>query len=298
MDALTGGIVHTKFIIADDHSFYLGSANMDWKSLVEVKELGVVVRGSPELARDLQTVFRQYWFIAEHEGEPVGAASWPPSFDTRAFYEQVGPRVLPSLFRCPPLCRTKPLTAAAWQPARVLLNGTVTGAFLSVAPPVLLTPHRTRDDMAIAKVMEDARETICVSVMDYMPEVIHIHTPSPLAPDTRQVMYADPPTYFPTIDTAIRAAQMPSGQNVSVRLMFSRWNQTKNDMWEYLASLDVLHNVEVRIFEVPDLMDGRVYNFTRVNHAKYMVTEHQVRGVSRSTVTCCLQGTDLPHRAL
>ena len=33
---LGSGILHTKFIIADNRSFYLGSANMDWRSLTQV----------------------------------------------------------------------------------------------------------------------------------------------------------------------------------------------------------------------------------------------------------------------
>lgn len=31
-----GGILHTKFIISDMHSFYSGSANMDWRALTQV----------------------------------------------------------------------------------------------------------------------------------------------------------------------------------------------------------------------------------------------------------------------
>jgi phosphatidylserine/phosphatidylglycerophosphate/cardiolipin synthase-like enzyme len=45
--AFSTGVQHSKFIITDSTSkyflkidFYLGSANMDWRSLSEVKELG------------------------------------------------------------------------------------------------------------------------------------------------------------------------------------------------------------------------------------------------------------------
>lgn len=37
LKAMTGGIVHTKLWVVDQKHFYVGSANMDWRSLSEVK---------------------------------------------------------------------------------------------------------------------------------------------------------------------------------------------------------------------------------------------------------------------
>ena len=37
LSAVTGGIVHTKLWVVDQKHFYLGSANMDWRSLSQVK---------------------------------------------------------------------------------------------------------------------------------------------------------------------------------------------------------------------------------------------------------------------
>lgn len=36
LTALTGGIVHTKLWVVDQKHLYLGSANMDWRSLSQV----------------------------------------------------------------------------------------------------------------------------------------------------------------------------------------------------------------------------------------------------------------------
>ena len=36
-DLLGNGILHTKMWLVDDEHFYLGSANMDWRSLTQVK---------------------------------------------------------------------------------------------------------------------------------------------------------------------------------------------------------------------------------------------------------------------
>ena len=32
-----GGILHSKLIVADARSFYVGSANMDWRALTQVR---------------------------------------------------------------------------------------------------------------------------------------------------------------------------------------------------------------------------------------------------------------------
>lgn len=37
MPRLTGGVLHTKFWIVDQMHIYLGSANMDWRALTQVK---------------------------------------------------------------------------------------------------------------------------------------------------------------------------------------------------------------------------------------------------------------------
>ena len=57
-----GGVMHQKIIIADRSSFYIGSANMDWLSLSNVKELGVIVH-SKTLTQDLVRQF-DVWFEA------------------------------------------------------------------------------------------------------------------------------------------------------------------------------------------------------------------------------------------
>jgi hypothetical protein len=58
---------------------------------------------------------------------------------------------------------------------------------------------------------------------------------------------------------------------VQVRLLASHWNYSSPQMWQYLASLNQLDNVEVRLYTVPSVPDE--FPYTRVNHAKYMVTD-------------------------
>lgn len=53
MQKLTHGILNTKSWVMDQIYFYIGSANMNWRSLTKVKELDVVMYNYSCLAQDL-----------------------------------------------------------------------------------------------------------------------------------------------------------------------------------------------------------------------------------------------------
>lgn len=50
-------MLHTKLWIVDRMHVYVGSANMDWRSLTQVKELGLVVLNCSCLANDYAKIF-------------------------------------------------------------------------------------------------------------------------------------------------------------------------------------------------------------------------------------------------
>ena len=60
------GIMHQKIWIFDVRHLYLGSANMDWKSISQVKEMGVAVEDCPELAGRRRQIFRYMVGIQRH----------------------------------------------------------------------------------------------------------------------------------------------------------------------------------------------------------------------------------------
>lgn len=53
-----GGVLHTKVWIIDDKHVYIGSANMDWRSLTQVKELGAIITNCSCLANDVKKIFK------------------------------------------------------------------------------------------------------------------------------------------------------------------------------------------------------------------------------------------------
>lgn len=86
MKELTSGVLHTKFWVVDKKHIYIGSANMDWRSLTQVKELGAVVYNCSCLAMDLLKIFEAYWFMGQSQTIP---SPWPSSFSTS--YNQDSP---------------------------------------------------------------------------------------------------------------------------------------------------------------------------------------------------------------
>jgi len=83
------GIMHSKFIIADNKHFYLGSANSDWRSLNQKMEMGVLVSDCPCLARELVSIFDIYWRTAEAKdstqmADIVHQSSSPPKFNEQS----------------------------------------------------------------------------------------------------------------------------------------------------------------------------------------------------------------------
>ncbi|XP_061575835.1 5'-3' exonuclease PLD3 isoform X2 [Cololabis saira] len=139
MKALTSGVLHTKFWVVDKKHIYIGSANMDWRSLTQVKELGAVVYNCSCLATDLGKIFEAYWFVGGSHSIP---SPWPSSFST-------------------PYNMDTPL--------QLSLNDTPSSVYLSSSPPSFCAAGRTGDLASILGVMEEAQSYIYIAVMNYLP---------------------------------------------------------------------------------------------------------------------------------
>ncbi|XP_022361176.1 phospholipase D4 isoform X2 [Enhydra lutris kenyoni] len=143
---LTGGVLHSKFWVVDGRHVYLGSANMDWRALTQVKELGAVIYNCSRLALDLERTFQTYWVLGAPRA--VLPRAWPRSFSSH-------------------INRFRPL--------RGHFDGVPTTAYFSASPPALCPHGRTRDLEALLAVVRDAREFIYVSVMEYFPSTRFSH---------------------------------------------------------------------------------------------------------------------------
>ncbi|XP_074602745.1 5'-3' exonuclease PLD3-like [Brevipalpus obovatus] len=136
---LGSGILHTKFMIADNKTLYIGSANMDWRSLTEVKEIGIYIQNCPLVAQDLEKIFQTYWILGQ-PGSQV-PSKWPAYLSTVYNMDN---------------------------PMQINLSGHQAKLYISNSPPALNPPGRTNDIDALVKVIRSANSTIGIEVMDYM----------------------------------------------------------------------------------------------------------------------------------
>ncbi|XP_050010792.1 5'-3' exonuclease PLD4 isoform X1 [Alexandromys fortis] len=146
MRHFTGGVLHSKFWVVDGQHVFVGSANMDWRSLAQVKELGAIIYNCSQLAQDLEKTFQTYWVLGTPRA--VLPKTWPRNFSSHI---------------------------NRFHPLRGLFDGVPATAYFSASPPSLCPHGRTQDLDAVLEVMADAREFIYVSVMEYFPTTRFTH---------------------------------------------------------------------------------------------------------------------------
>ena len=141
---LQAGVLHTKFVIADHSDFYIGSANMDWRALTQVKEVGVTLRNCSVVATDLLKIFEVYWTLGKEDSQLPD--HWPPGLSTDINAET---------------------------PVTIRLRNTESQVFLSSSPPAFNPKGRTNDIDALLTVINRADNFINIAVMDYFPTYLY-----------------------------------------------------------------------------------------------------------------------------
>ena len=137
------GILHTKFILVDKKDFYIGSANMDWRSLTQVKEIGIILTECQPIAEDLSKIFEIYWVLGKSEA--TVPKSWPKALSTQ--YNRS-------------------------HPMPISLNQIQYNVFLSSSPKSFCSEGRTDDIDAVLSVIRSAKKFVYISVMDYFPQFL------------------------------------------------------------------------------------------------------------------------------
>lgn len=64
MRNISGGVMHAKFFITDRQNIFIGSQNMDWRSLIHIHEMGVAVTDK-RLAETITEIFETDWKLCE-----------------------------------------------------------------------------------------------------------------------------------------------------------------------------------------------------------------------------------------
>lgn len=139
-----GGVLHTKMWVVDRKHVYIGSANFDWKSLTQVKELGVAAFNCSCLAKDLGKIFDVYWYLGQNNTKIP--KTWPTTFSTLYGKDK---------------------------PMNISFDGIKYTSYLSSSPPPFCATGRTSDLDAIVDVISNASDFIHIAVMDYSPSLLY-----------------------------------------------------------------------------------------------------------------------------
>ena len=292
------GIMHQKIWIFDAAHLYLGSANMDWKSIAQVKEMGVAVENCPDLIADAQRYFAAWWALAGMP--PSGVAAFDPAariFRTVPAWSQL----VPSGARVPSPFAT-PAFAALYDrlsPLALTLGDSTGDFFLTGAPAEICAPNRTTDEDGLVFTIDDARRSVCVSVMDFAPASIYGRKKIDPAALDGALQFDNTPVWWPALYNALLSAVLT--RKVYVRLLVSKWAHTSGLIEPFLRALQaaadagradkymIAGQLEIKEFIVPgwDSTAGASRKYpghTRVNHAKYIVTDRRINiGTSNMT---------------
>ncbi|XP_062121112.1 5'-3' exonuclease PLD3 [Drosophila sulfurigaster albostrigata] len=229
------GALHSKLWIVDDQHFYLGSANMDWRSLTHVKELGVLAQNCPQLTRDLSKIFKAYWQIGSAKDASI-PSQWSWHYHTN--YN----------LRRPMLIRGN-------------RNYTMS-AFISSSPPLLTAQGRTPDLDAILHFIESANEFIYIAVMDYYPLIVystHVQYWPPIDNALRKA----------AVERGVAVKLLVSWWKHSD----PNEDNYLRSLQELSTSNNHQVDIQIRRFVVPSDEQQLKIPFGRVNHNAYMVTE-------------------------
>ncbi|XP_010519620.1 PREDICTED: phospholipase D Z-like isoform X2 [Tarenaya hassleriana] len=291
------GIVHAKVWISDRRDVYIGSANNDWKSLTQVKEVGVYFNGCPDIAKRVELYFDNLWRLAFLDSSVFTRTV----SDQQWLINRIVPcwsRFLPTETRCrSPLPRYIKTPHVVGYPSlsdpemfdididahgRKNCFSEPQPSYLSFAPPELLFGKHQSDEQGWIDTIASAGEggTVRISTMDLLG----------------QSQYTKPTVFWSSLSSAI--SKVVFSKNAKVKILVAYWAHFIETTDLYLRSLlysNVLcsssdHNncsgqVEIKYYVVPGynqtgpaIRNGtrteNIYpDFTRVNHGKYAVSD-------------------------
>ncbi|XP_045616563.1 5'-3' exonuclease PLD3 isoform X2 [Procambarus clarkii] len=229
-----GGVLHTKMWIVDGRHVYLGSANMDWRSLTQVKEVGIVINNCSCLANDMSKIFEVYWQLGKK------GADIPP----------VWPRPLQTLFN---IENQMPIS----------LGGFTVDTYLSSSPPPFCPKGRSNDIDAIVDVISKAKKFIYIAVMDYFPKMLFTK---------RKIFWPviDNSLRAAAMERGVRIRVLGSHWN-HTRPDMKYYLKSLQDLTSTATVMDIETRLFVVPAYTEEQQE---IPFGRVNHNKYMVTDN------------------------
>lgn len=237
---LKAGVNHSKYMIVDNSTLYIGSSNFDWRSYLQIKEIGLGVYNCPRLAADLNKIFGTYMLIAERDQLPD---SLPEELKTSINLES-----------------PMPLDDIS------IMLGASPHAFDDPKHDGRNNTGRTDDIEGLLHVIERARKYIDISVMNYSPRM-EFKWPHKYWPRIEDALRRA------AIERGIRVRLLFSSWGASKPLETVWYNSLNAVQSTYLKG----GAIHVKLFKVPAYDDfQKSIPFGRVKHDKYMVTDRDL----------------------
>ncbi|CAI0417955.1 unnamed protein product, partial [Linum tenue] len=293
------GIVHAKVWISDRRDVYIGSANNDWKSLTQVKELGIYLVDCPNIAKAVEVYFDNLWKLAflnssihtrrvwDQECQVNRTVPcWSHFIDRRARCRSPIPSYVevPHVRGYPILSDPRMLKLPMQTPGSNYSTLSPQMNYLSFAPPELLFGNHQTDEQGWVDTIKSVGTgmTVRISTMDWLG----------------QSEFTDDAVYWSSLSSAI--SQVVFSKHAMVKILVAYWGHNINNTDQYLKSLLYSNalcssskynhcsgRVEIKYYMVPGYnltgpsltsngttRTGNLYpGFTRVNHGKYAVSD-------------------------
>ncbi|KAL8521832.1 hypothetical protein ACS0TY_012120 [Phlomoides rotata] len=297
-DWTESGIVHAKVWISDRRHVYIGSANNDWKSLTQVKEVGIYLLDCPRIAKKVETYYDNLWKLAhldpsnytklvtDHQWQTIRKVPcWSQFFRKRDRCKSPLPKYvkIKHVIGYPTLVDPEMYHLTIETPGRNYSTPQPQSSYLSFSPPELLFDKHQSDEQAWIDTIKSVGEgeTVRISTMDWLG----------------QSQYTSRTVYWSSLSSAI--SEVVYSKQAKVKLLVAFWAHFINNTDQYLKSLLNTNNlcsssksnncggkVEIKYYLVPGfnqtgpakLQEGNatknVYpGYSRVNHGKYAVSD-------------------------
>lgn len=295
------GIVHAKVWISDSKDIYIGSANNDWKSLTQVKEVGIYLVGCPNIAKRLEIYFDNLWKMSSLNATTYTSTVWDKTWQASRKLP-CWSHFIPHKKRCrsplrhyvetphldgypilsDPNMFHVPLVTPGYNISSSLQPSSYHKCYLSFAPPELLFHKMQADEQAWVETIKSVQfgGTVRINSMDWLG----------------QSQYMKQLIYWPSLSSAI--SEVVFSKNAKVKVLLAYWAHNLQGTEQYLKSLlysnslcksssyNKCHGkVDVKYFKVPGFnktgpalangtATGNIYPaYTRVNHGKYAVSD-------------------------
>ncbi|KAL0330861.1 UNVERIFIED_CONTAM: Phospholipase D Z [Sesamum angustifolium] len=236
------GIVHAKVWISDSQDVYIGSANNDWKSLTQVKEVGIYLVGCPRIAEKVEIYFDNLWKLAHINSSTYTKSVWDQQWQT-VRKVPCWSHFLHPKERCrsplPKYVKVKHVTGypmlsnpdffhvSIETPGRNYSTSQPQSSYLSFAPPELLFGKYQTDEQAWVDTIKSVGNgaTLRISTMDWLG----------------QSQYMSQTVYWSSLSSSI--SEVVFSKQAKVKLLVAYWAHFINNTDVYLKSLLYTNNL-------------------------------------------------------